>query len=149
MNFTIDLIRGVRLLMSSGILSEVYQSTYNKYTIRQNPFEVWYDLLTYAKNLKGNWMLSEEVFNNYLAPTAIEHPEYFAKCVEEMVKTSGLKVKCKHPFLKAIKLLKTLKNKSFESEVITKALTDILNAGLQEPLYAERAIRFSGIAAGA
>lgn len=131
--------------MSSGILSEIYQNPNNEIVIRQNALEVWHDLLTYSKNLKGNWRVSQEIFHTRLAPTALNRPEYFASCVEEMVVASGLKIKRRGPFTRSIRMLKNLKNKSFDTELITIALTDMLNAGLKEPLYAERAIRTSGI----
>ena len=75
----------------------------------------------------------------------MEHPEYFAECVEEMVKKSGIKLKYRYPYLKAIRLLKRLKNKSFEAEIVKRALVDMFKAGLQEPRYAEKAIRLSGM----
>lgn len=132
--------------MSTGILSEIYQRTYDKPVVRQKAFEVWCDLFAYAKNLKGNWMISQDVFNNCIATTAIESPEYFAECVEEMVKTSGVKIKYRSHFVKSIKFLKTLHNKTIDRQLIIKALTDLLNSGLTEPLYAERAIRFTRLA---
>lgn len=130
--------------MSSGILGQLYQGTNNELIIRQNALEVWYDLFIYAKNLKGNWMVSQEIFNLRIAPTALNKPEYFADCVEEMVKVSGMKVKRSSSFKKSIKLLKSLKNKSIEPELIMATITNIFKAGLEEPLYAERAIRFCG-----
>lgn len=126
--------------MSTGILSKIYQESQEEYIIRQNAIEVWTDLFRYAKNLNGNWMLSQEIFNTHIAPTALYRPEYFADCVEEMVKVSGLKVKCQSKFKKSIKALKNLKNKTIEADKIIYTLTDMLNAGLYEPLYAEKAL---------
>lgn len=127
--------------MSSGILGALYQEHQDQQTIRQTPLEVWHDLWSYARNLDGNWMVSQEIFNNKLAPAALNSPEYFADCIEEMVKVSGTKVRHHGRFSRAVKILKTLKNKKFDSIAARKALTDILNAGLKEPLIAERALK--------
>jgi hypothetical protein len=133
--------------MSSGILGQLYQNNHHTLTVRQNSVEVWLDLFCYAKNLKGNWFYSQEIFYNCIAPTAIHKPEYFAECVEQMVKISGMEIKYRTPFIRAINKLKNFKNKSFDPVLINSALMDIFKAGLQEPQYAEAAIKISGLKA--
>lgn len=127
--------------MSSGILGALYQENLHQQKISQNPLEVWHDLWSYARNFDGNWMVSQEIFNTKLAPAALNSPEYFADCVEEMVKASGAKVKNQSRFSRALKKLKNLKNKKFDAIAARKALTDILNAGLKEPFIAEKALK--------
>ena len=133
--------------MSTDVLSDIYRHSAVDKVSRKNTFRVWYDLFIYAKNLNGNWMTSQELFNKRIAPQAMEDPHYFASCVEKMVETSGMQVKYPSNFRRALSLLRSIRNNTINSnQVVVKAITEMLNAGLSEPLYAERAMRIATLA---
>ena len=109
--------------------------------IRDNYLDLWSDLFSYASNLKGNWLTSQEIFDRYLVPTAEENPLLFAKWVTRMVKNSGKKIKYKYLFIKSLRFLKRFKTlKKATKQDLSRALVGLFKAGLDEPLYAQNAL---------
>lgn len=107
---------------------------------RSNSLEVWKDLLTYSSNLSGNWYLSQQIFYNSIVPTAEKDPVKFAKWIKDMVKKSGIKIKSQSEFREAIIYLKKIKGKNDKNE-IKKALYYLMESGLEQPIYALKALR--------
>lgn len=110
---------------------------------RNNPIEVWKDILNYSTNLHGNWMLSRHIFYAYIVPTAERNPAQFAEWIKEMVKKSGVKIKSKSEFFLAINYLSKINNSSNKDD-IKKALYYLLDSGLEEPVYALHALNNTG-----
>jgi len=109
--------------------------------VREDCFDLWSDFLTYAQNLNGNWLVSQQVFRTNIVPTAEENPLKFVKWVNEMVKRSGLKIKSRYLYASAIKILRKFKSQENKNKSeVSKAITLLLNAGLNEPFYAEHAL---------
>jgi len=113
----------------------------NSGIVRDDPLALWDDFFNYAANLKGNWQVSQEIFNHYLLPTAEKNPVMFAKWVDDMVKVSGLKIKCHSSFILTIKHIKRFNflKKSNRSD-LKKVLVNLFNAGLCEPKIAKLAL---------
>jgi len=115
-----------------GSFSENFES-------RNNPIDVWKDMLTYSSNLNGNWLLSKQVFYNCIVPTAEKNPALFARWIRIMVKKSGKKIKSRSDFLAAINYLRKIKNSKNHRE-IKRILYSLLDSGLEEPTYAFNAL---------
>ncbi|NLF84413.1 MAG: hypothetical protein GX568_10615 [Candidatus Gastranaerophilales bacterium] len=99
---------------------------------RDNPIDVWKDILSYSSNLNGNWMFSKEIFYNRLVPTAEKNPELFARWIRIMVKKSGVKIKSRSEYLEALKYLRSIKNRNARNK-IRRILYTLLNSGIEEP----------------
>lgn len=113
----------------------------NPEVIRKDPLDLWDDLFLYADNLNGNWPVSKEIFDRYLLPTAEENPFMFAKWVDDMVKTSGLKIKCSASFMKSLNRIKRFRLlKKTNKADLKKVLVNLFNAGLCEPKIARNAL---------
>ena len=109
--------------------------------IRNNHFDLWNDLLMYGENLNGNWLISQEVFRKNIVPTAENDPKQFAKWVDTMVKTSGIKIKSRHAFAKSLKLLRKLKSIGrFNRNELSSVVTELLNSGINQPEFAQNAL---------
>lgn len=113
------------------------------FNLRNNPVDAWVDILNYSSNLPGNWMLSKHIFYTCIVPTAEKNPALFAKWIREMVRKSGTKIKSRSEFLEAINNLRKIKGKTHNDEV-KKALYYLLDSGLEEPTYAQRALNNIG-----
>lgn len=107
---------------------------------RNNSLDVWKDLLTYSSNLPGNWHLSQRIFYNCIVPTAEKDPARFAQWVKEMVKQSGIKIKSQSEFKEALIHLNNSQHTENKNE-IKKALYYLLDSGLEQPIYALKALR--------
>jgi len=101
--------------------------------------DVWKDVLKYSSNLNGNWGVSMQVFYEKMVPAAQKDPAKFARWMHRLVKKSGLKIKSRAGFIRALLLLRKLKRKSNKSS-IKKALFNLFEAGLNEPAYAKKAL---------
>lgn len=106
--------------------------------VRDNCLDVWNDVLLYSSNLNGNWALSREVFYRHMVPTAEKNPVMFARWMNKLVKSSGLKIKSRAGFVKALDYLRKVKRKNTIG--VKKALFILFEAGLSEPLYAIKAL---------
>jgi hypothetical protein len=110
--------------------------------VRDNHIEVWSDLFYYAQNLKGNWLVSQEIFRTFIVPTAERNPLLFAKWVDDMVRISGLRIRSRALFARALKFIRRSRFlKKQDKNALSRALTELINAGLDEPVYAQRAIK--------
>jgi hypothetical protein len=108
---------------------------------RESHFDSWDDLFNYARNLNGNWQVSQEIFYNNLLPTAENDPKRFADCVDKMVRISGLKLKCSSNFFKTIRFLKRMKTLNRDTDFeVKQALTELFISGLNEPKVAKTAL---------
>jgi len=107
---------------------------------RDNCLDVWKDVLLYSSNLHGNWGVSRQVFYKSMVPTAEKDPAKFARWINELVKTSGIKIKSRAGFLRALNYLRKLQ-KSNDKNEIKKALFSLFEAGLNEPNYALKALK--------
>ena len=117
-----------------------HRSFDNMSEVRDNCFDVWNDVLLYSSNLNGNWVLSREVFYRNMVPTAEKDPAKFARWINRLVKTSGIKIKSRAGFIRALNYLRKL-NKTSDDADIKKALFNLFEAGLNEPLYASKALK--------
>jgi hypothetical protein len=108
---------------------------------RNNPVDVWKDILSYSSNLNGNWMFSKEIFYNRLVPTAEKNPELFARWIRVMVKKSGVKIKSRSEYMEALKYLRRIKNKNARNK-IRQVLYTLLNSGLEEPSSINRVLGY-------
>jgi hypothetical protein len=117
-----------------------YSNDFNAdFEARDNYLDVWKDVLLYSSSLHGNWLLSRQVFYESMVPTAEKDPAKFANWISKMVKTSGLKIKSRAGFLRALVYLRRLK-RSTDKDEIKKALFNLFDSGLNEPLYAIKAL---------
>lgn len=109
--------------------------------VRNDQYILWDDFYNYAANLNRDWMLSQEIFNRYLVPTAESNPEAFVDWVDNMVKVSGVKLKCKASFKRSLNRIKRLNFLKKSNRVKLKIiLVNILNLGLSEPQIAKKAL---------
>lgn len=112
---------------------------------KNNYFQVWDDVFTYADNLKCNWLVSKEIFNSRILPKAIENPEQYADLINEMVIASGKKLKRPGTLKKALRILKKLKiAKKRGEKILRSALVELFNSGIEEPDFAKRALTNAG-----
>lgn len=123
--------------MGLSYINKQSESFNTRTECRNNPIDVWKDILSYSSNLNGNWMFSKEIFYNRLVPTAEKNPELFARWIRIMVKKSGVKIKSRSEYLEALKYLRSIKNKNARNK-IRKVLYTLLNSGLEEPSYISR-----------
>ena len=107
---------------------------------RDNCLDVWKDVLLYSSSLHGNWGVSRQVFYKSMVPTAEKDPAKFARWMNELVKTSGIKIKSRAGFLRSLNYLRKSQKNNDKNE-IKKALFSLFEAGLNEPLYALKAIK--------
>jgi|GEM_PF-2332124 len=127
--------------MDKAYLSADSANQTNFNVVRNDPLALWDDIFHYASNLKGNWFVSQDIFNHYLLPTAEKNPIMFAKWVDDMVKVSGLKIKCHSSFLKSLRHLKRFNFlKKSNRANLKKVLVNLFNAGLCEPKIAKIAL---------
>lgn len=117
--------------------------SFDDFEIRDNCFDVWNDVLRYSSNLNGNWALSREVFYRNMVPTAEKDPAMFARWMNKLVKTSGVKIKSRAGFLQAINYLRKF-NDAGDKADIKKALFNLFEAGLNDSLYASKALKTAG-----
>ena len=121
-----------------------YSNDFNSnFEERDNYLDVCKDVLLYSSNLNGNWGVSMQVFYKNMVPTAEKDPAKFARWINELVKSSGVKIKSRAGFLKALNYLRKLQ-KSNNKKDIKKALFSLFEAGLNEPLYALKALNNGG-----
>ncbi len=113
----------------------------DSFEVRDNYRDVWQDILLYATNINGNWLFSRQVFYENMVPTAENNPAKFARWINELVKTSGVKIKSRAGFIKSLNYLRKIKRSNRDN--VKKALFDLLEAGLDQPLYALRALKKS------
>lgn len=106
---------------------------------RDNCLDVWKDVLLYSSSLKGNWLISRQVFYKSMVPTAVKHPAKFARWINGLVKTSGIKIKSRAGFLESLNYLRKMTKDTSENDV-QKVLFNLFEAGLNEPLYAIKAL---------
>lgn len=119
-----------------------YNYSFNdNFEARKNHFDLWSDFLNYSENLSGNWFISQQVFRNHIIATAEENPTLFAKWVNDMVKVSGVKIRSRYVYARALKFLRRFKALNATKKDLSKAVTELLNAGLSEPEYALRALQ--------
>ena len=107
---------------------------------RNKSVDLWKDIQTYSSNLAGNWMLSKHIFYFCIVPTAEKNPEMFAKWIKEMVDKSGVKIKAKSEFIEGINYLTNNSGKKNRSG-IRRALYHLFRSGLEESIYASRALQ--------
>ncbi|MEI8388978.1 MAG: hypothetical protein WCG23_03725 [bacterium] len=120
-----------------------YSNDFNSnFEEKDNYLDVWKDVLIYSSNLQGNWGVSRQVFYESMVPTAEKDPAKFARWINELVKSSGIKIKSRAGFLKSLNYLRKLQKKNNKNE-IKKALFSLFEAGLNEPLYALKALKNS------
>jgi len=124
--------------------SDSFIGNANNFEIRDNYLDVWNDILLYASNINGNWLFSQQIFYETMVPTAEKNPARFARWINEMVKTSGVKIKSRAGFIKSLNYLRKIKRKNKNN--IKMALFEMLESGLNQPLYALRAIKNRHIA---
>lgn len=118
-----------------------YSENFNgNFEAKDNYMEVWNDVFLYSSNLNGNWIKSRQVFYESMVPTAEKNPSKFARQIHELVKASGLKIKSRAGFIRALNYLRKIHKKNKRNE-IKKALFSLFEAGLNEPLYALKAIK--------
>ncbi|MDD3013064.1 MAG: hypothetical protein PHC34_05115 [Candidatus Gastranaerophilales bacterium] len=127
--------------MDMAYLGDESENQLNSKVVRNDPLSLWDDIFHYAANLNGNWHVSQDIFNRYLLPTAEKNPIMFAKWVNDMVKVSGLKIKCHSSFFKSLRHIKRFNflKKSNRAE-LKKVLVCLFNAGLCEPKIAKIAL---------
>lgn len=124
--------------MNSNYFIGYSNDFYSDFEARDNYLDVWKDVLVYSSNLKGNWITSQQVFYESMVPTAEKDPALFARWIKELVKSSGIKIKSRAGFLKSLDYLRKLqKNKKRN---VKKALFSLFESGLNEPLYAIKAL---------
>lgn len=112
---------------------------------KNNYFQAWDDVFTYADNLKCNWLVSKEIFNSRILPKAIENPEQYADLINEMVIVSGEKLKRPGTLQKALRVLRKLKiAKKRGEKILRSALVELFNSGIEEPDFAKRALTNAG-----
>ncbi len=117
-----------------------YSDEFNKnFEERDNDLDVWKDVFIYSSNLNGNWNISMQIFYKSIVPTAKKDPAKYARWINRLVRASGIKIKSRAGFLKALYYLRKLK-KHNNKKYIKKALFSLFEAGLNEPLYALKAI---------
>lgn len=127
--------------MNIAYIDEYFSDKSYRENVRNSYLDLWSDLFLYASNLNGNWLVSQEIFNRHLVPTAEENPVLFAKWVNDMVKISGRKIRCRALFFKYIRFLKRFRLlKKAKKEDISIAITELINAGLDEPVHAKIAL---------
>ena len=118
-----------------------YSNDFNSnFEERDNYLDVWKDVLLYSSNLNGNWGVSRQVFYESMVPTAEKNPAKFARWINVLVKTSGIKIKSRAGFLKSLNYLRKLQKHATKDD-IQKALFNLFEAGLNEPLYALKALK--------
>ena len=118
-----------------------YSNDFNSnFEERDNCLDVWKDVLLYSSNLHGNWGVSRQVFYKSMVPTAEKNPAKFARWINELVKSSGIKIKSRAGFLKSLNYLRKLQKNANKGD-IQKALFSLFEAGLNEPHYALKAIK--------
>lgn len=93
--------------------------------------KIWNDIINYSLNLNGNWLFSRHIFYFNIIPTVEKDPAGFAEWVREMVKKSGIRLKSRSGFAKAINLLKKL-NAREDKRGIGIALYYLFESGLEE-----------------
>ena len=109
--------------------------------------QAWNDVFAYADNLQFNWLVSKEIFNNRILPKAIENPELYAIYIDDMVKTSGKKLKRPGTLKKAIRILKRIKIAKRRGEkLLRSALVELFSSGIEEPDFAKTALHKAGYA---
>lgn len=109
--------------------------------IRNDEYVLWDDFYNYASNLNRDWMLSQDIFNRYLVPTAENNPDAFVEWVNNMVEVSGVKLKCKTSFSRTLYRIKRLNFLKRSNRTKLKIiLVSLLNSGLSEPQIAKKAL---------
>lgn len=117
-----------------------YSNSNEDFEARDNYLDVWKDVLLYSSNLNGNWLLSRQVFYESMVPTAERDPAAFARWINGLVRASGIKIKSRGGFLRALVYLRRLR-KNTDKNDIKKALFSLFESGLNEPTYALKALK--------
>lgn len=108
-------------------------------------FQAWDDVFAYADNLRCNWLVSKEIFNNRILPKAIENPEQYANLINDMVITSGKKLKRPGTLKKALRILRKIKIVKRRGEKILRTtLVELFSCGIEEPECAKMALNRAG-----
>jgi hypothetical protein len=108
---------------------------------RKDQYVLWDDFYNYASNLNRDWMLSQDIFNRYLVPTAENNPDAFVEWVNNMVEVSGVKLKCKASFSRTLYRIKRLNFLKRSNRAKLKIiLVSLFNSGLSEPQIAKKAL---------
>lgn len=128
--------------MRSSNFEKNYLSFNHETEPRNSCKDVWKDILTYSSNLNGNWLLSKDVFYSSIVPTAEKNPAKFAEWMKKMVKKSGVRIKSRAEFLKAINYLSRHQGRS-EQLGVRQALYHLFEAGLDESVYSYMALKNS------
>ena len=119
-----------------------YHSSIEESVSNETYLEVWSDIFEYAKNLNGNWFVSQEIFRKKIVPRAEKDPLKFAKLINDMVKLSGVRIKSRQMYAKSLKLMRRFKSlKGVSRFELSKAITDMLNSGINDPSFSQRALR--------
>lgn len=112
--------------------------------VRSDQYVLWDDFYNYAANLNRDWMLSQEIFNRYLVPTAENSPEVFVEWVNNMVMASGVELKGKASFKRSLNRIKHLNFLKKSNRIKLKIiLVNLLNLGLSEPQIAKKALEYA------
>ena len=119
-----------------------HHSSLNEDISNETYLDLWSDIFEYAKNLNGNWFVSQEIFRKKIVPTAEKDPLKFAKLINNMVKLSGVRIKSRQMYAKSLRFMRRFKSlKNVSTLDLSKALTDMLNAGINDPSFSQRALR--------
>ncbi|MFA6989629.1 MAG: hypothetical protein WC197_06130 [Candidatus Gastranaerophilaceae bacterium] len=119
-----------------------YHSSLNEDISNETYLDLWSDVFEYAKNLNGNWLVSQEIFRKKLVPIAEKDPLKFAKLINDMVKISGVRIKSRQLYARSLRFIRRFKSlKNVSTLELSKALTDMLNAGISDPSFSQRALR--------
>jgi hypothetical protein len=119
-----------------------YHSALDETISNETYLELWSDIFEYAKNLNGNWFVSQEIFRKKLVPTAEKDPLKFAKWVNDMVKVSGVRIKSRNMYAKSLRFIRRFRSLKRVSQLdLSKAVTAILESGISDPSFSQRAIK--------
>lgn len=128
--------------MKSSSFIKNYNVFNNNIEPRNSSIELWRDILNYSSNLPGNWLLSKHIFYSNIVPTAERSPAKFALWIKEMVKKSGVKIKARSEFIKAINYLIKLEGKADRSGV-KRALYHLFESGISDSACSNPILRNS------
>ena len=118
-----------------------YSNDFNSdFEAKDSCMDVWNDVFLYSSNLNGNWIKSQQVFYESMVPAAEKDPAKFARQIHELVKASGIKIKSRGGFIRSLNYLRKIHKKNKRND-IKKALFSLFEAGLNEPLYALKALK--------
>jgi hypothetical protein len=119
-----------------------YRSSLEETILSETYLDLWSDIFEYAKNLNGNWFVSQEIFRQKIVPKAEKDPLQFAKLINYMVKLSGVRIKSRQLYAKSLRFMRKFRSlKNVSTLDLSRALTEMLNAGINDPSFSQRALK--------